>query len=135
MRNPRKDLGIDCTVKETQTQHVKVDYANRKKRHLHDVVGYGGREVPRREANKPPRNKQPKKARIDDRNVRNEEEAYKAPKKKRRQKGRRDDINDGNAEAIAHKPRKSTRRRHDDRNDGNEEARQSTRRIQATQEN
>jgi hypothetical protein len=142
VRNPRKDLGIDCTVKEAQTQHVTIDYANRKKRHLHDVVGYGGREMPRREANKPPRNKQPKKGRIDDRNVRNKEEAYnyKAPKNKRRQKGRHDDINDGNAEAIAHKPRNSTRRRRDDRNDGNEKTsvqntRQSTRRMQATPKN
>jgi hypothetical protein len=77
VRNPRKDLGIDCTVKEPQTIHVQVDYANRKKRRLHEVVGYGGRDVPRREANKHPMNKKTNNGRHVDSNNGNEKEANK----------------------------------------------------------
>ncbi len=43
VRNPRKDLGIDCTVKEQKAANIEVDYSNRKKRQIHEVVGFGGR--------------------------------------------------------------------------------------------
>jgi hypothetical protein len=45
MRTPRKDLGIDCTVKEQKAANIEVDYSNRKKRQIHELVGFGGREV------------------------------------------------------------------------------------------
>ncbi len=39
---------FDCTVKERKAANIEVDYSNRKKRQIHELVGFGGREVPQR---------------------------------------------------------------------------------------
>ncbi len=48
VKNPRRELGLDCTVKEPKQRIISCYTERHKRKQLPTVVQYGGRKVPRR---------------------------------------------------------------------------------------